>query len=158
MTYAVANKENNVLTIDDPDYDWTWISITIPEGTTFDNVTYKPQLESGTTVTNYELYGASPSQEYPSEINSVGDLITDTADANYGKYKIPVKVTGKNLWTTNYSYPLYRFDKAAVEYDDKTQMYTINQSSGNISTSIYKIPKEIPTGTKITIYMYIIQG
>lgn len=132
---------------------------------TIDNVTGTEDIEvdNAQLLSNYRIYGNSvqegtPSPTNPVEIESVGDLITDTADVNYGKYKIPIKVTGKNLWTTNYSFPLYRFDKAAVEYDDKTQMYTINQSSGNISTSIYELPKEIPTGTKITIYMYIIQG
>lgn len=38
-----------------------------------------------------------PTPENPIEINSVGDLITDINDSNYGKYKIPIKVTGKNL-------------------------------------------------------------
>ena len=35
------------------------------------------------------------------EINSVGDLVTDTNDSNYGKYKIGVKTTGKNLFNLN---------------------------------------------------------
>ena len=56
------------------------------------------QLEKGSTATEYEEYGAMPSPEYPSEIKSVGDLVTDTNDANYGKYKIPIKVTGDNLY------------------------------------------------------------
>ena len=56
VTYVVANKENNVLTINDTNYDYIWISITIQEGTVFNNVTYRPQLESGSQVTNYELY------------------------------------------------------------------------------------------------------
>ena len=42
-----------------------------------------------------------PSPEYPSEIKSVGDLITDTSDSNNGKYKIGVKTTGKNLFNVS---------------------------------------------------------
>ena len=56
VTYVVANEENNVLTINDTNYDYIWISITIQEGTVFNNVTYRPQLESGSQVTDYELY------------------------------------------------------------------------------------------------------
>lgn len=35
------------------------------------NWTVKPQLEFGTSETDYELYGASPSPDYPSEIKSI---------------------------------------------------------------------------------------
>ena len=50
----------------------------------------------------YRIYGNSyqngtPSTDAPIEIQNVGDLITDSADSNYGKYKIPIKVSGKNL-------------------------------------------------------------
>ena len=65
------------------------------------NGIFKPQLELGSTATSYEKYGVSPSPEYPSEIKSVGDLVTDTSDTKYGKYKIPIKVTGKNLLNVN---------------------------------------------------------
>ncbi len=50
----------------------------------------------------YRIYGNSyqattPSIDAPVEIQNVGDLETDSADSNYGKYKIPIKVSGKNL-------------------------------------------------------------
>ena len=50
-----------------------------------------------------EVYGNSiqngtPSPEAPVEVESVGELVTDTTDTNYGKYKIPVTVRGKNLF------------------------------------------------------------
>lgn len=53
-------------------------------------------------MSNYRIYGNSvqdgtPSPDSPVEIQSVGDLITDTTNSNYGKYKIPIKVSGKNL-------------------------------------------------------------
>lgn len=56
------------------------------------------QIEEGDTATEYEPYGVSPSPDYPSEIKSVGDIVTDTDDTNYGKYKIPIKTSGKNLF------------------------------------------------------------
>ena len=54
-------------------------------------------------VKNYKIYGNSiqngtPSPANPVEVESVGDLVTDTTDVNYGKYRIPVKVSGKNLF------------------------------------------------------------
>ena len=66
------------------DYNAVWVVLNIPAGAVFDNVTYKPQLELGSTATEYEPYKA------------VGDLITDSDYA--GKYKIPLTVHGKNLF------------------------------------------------------------
>lgn len=43
----------------------------IYSGYTYDFTLY-PQLEEGTTATEYEQYGVSPSPDYPSEIESVG--------------------------------------------------------------------------------------
>lgn len=52
-------------------------------------------------MSNYRIYGNSiqdgtPTPDNPVEIQSVGDLITDTTDSNYGKYKIPIKLTNEN--------------------------------------------------------------
>ena len=41
-----------------------------------------------TLLRNYRIYGAE---------GGVGDLVTDTEDENYGKYKIPVTASGKNM-------------------------------------------------------------
>ena len=43
-------------------------------------------------VSDYKIYGNSAEGS-----QGVGDLVEDTKDSNYGKYKIPVKVNGKNL-------------------------------------------------------------
>ena len=43
---------------------------------TVSNLVFKPQLEKGSTATDYEAYHTSPSPEFPSEIESVGDLTT----------------------------------------------------------------------------------
>ena len=67
------------------------------------------QLEEGEKATTYEPYGAMPSIEFPSEISSTGDLLTTGNCASYGsdacdnigKYVIPVKVSGKNIFDVN---------------------------------------------------------
>ena len=51
-----------------------------------------------------EIYGNlvqddTPTPETPVEVQSVGELVTDTSDANYGKYRIPVVVRGINLFS-----------------------------------------------------------
>lgn len=68
-------------------------------------------------MSNYRIYGNSvqngtPSPDSPVEIQSVGDLITDTTNSNYGKYKIPIKITSEdgksitiNIFLDN---PLYK--------------------------------------------------
>lgn len=56
------------------------MSLTIVTGATVENLVFKPQIESGSTKTDYEPY------------KKVGDL-----DAESGKYILPVTVSGKNL-------------------------------------------------------------
>ena len=58
---------------------------------------------------NLKIYGNSiqngtPTPDNPVEIQSVGELVTDANDSNYGKYKIPVTVTGKNIGTAKQVY------------------------------------------------------
>lgn len=47
------------------------IRVYIPAGVTINNVTIYPQIEKGSTATEFEQYGASPSPDFPSEIKSV---------------------------------------------------------------------------------------
>lgn len=49
------------------------IRIMICNGTTVNNLVFKPMLVKGTEKKDYEQYGASPSLEYPSEVQAVGD-------------------------------------------------------------------------------------
>ena len=63
-------------------------------------------IENGELLNNYKIFGNStqngtPTPDSPVEVESVGDLITDTTDINYGKYKIPIKVKTKNLIDIN---------------------------------------------------------
>lgn len=43
---------------------------------------------SGNILTDYSIYGNA---------GGVGDLVVDETDPNYNKYKIPIKINGKNL-------------------------------------------------------------
>lgn len=66
------------------------------------------EYSKGKNIRNYEIYGNSvqdgaPSVDSPVEIQSVGDLVTDTESEYYGKYDVPVTVCGKNLL----KYPYY---------------------------------------------------
>lgn len=50
---------------------------------------------------NYRIYGNSvqngtPTPNNPVEVQSVGDLVEDTADINNGKYRISIKLTNEN--------------------------------------------------------------
>lgn len=68
-----------------------------------DNVIGMYDLVTNTFFTNAGtgvfLKGSNaPTPSNPVEIESVGDLITDTNDINYGKYKIPIIAKSKNLF------------------------------------------------------------
>ena len=57
------------------------------------------EYSKGKNMRNYEVYGNSvqdgtPTPESPVEIQRVGDLVTDTESEYYGKYDIPITVTG----------------------------------------------------------------
>ena len=60
------------------------------------------------SLTGLKIYGNSvqdgtPAPDSPVEIQSVGELVTDESDEHYGKYKIPIKARGKNLFDINSS-------------------------------------------------------
>lgn len=62
-----------------------------------DNVAGMYDAVTGTFFTNsgtgeFTVGADAPTPQTPIEIQSVGDLVTDQSDVNYGKYKIPVKV------------------------------------------------------------------
>ena len=56
----------------------------------------------GEELIDYKIYGNSIQNGTPNpkelvEVQNLGDLVTDQNDENYGKYKIPITVKGKNL-------------------------------------------------------------
>ena len=140
--------------------DWeiskTTIFIHVSSGTTLSNVVIKPQIEEGTTATEYEQYGVMPSPDYPSEIMSVGDLVTDETSEYYGKYDIPVAVRGKNLFDKRKSISTSIQEETPAIYwgtqifDNKNilSMLKLN-TTYTISYDVKCV--EMPTGDNITI-------
>lgn len=63
-----AKKENFELT-----EDINGVQIRIGAGITLDTFVIFPQLETNTSLHNFEIYGASPSIDYPSPVKSVGN-------------------------------------------------------------------------------------
>ena len=62
------------------------LSLSANLGTDYTDVLYDIQLEKGTSATDYEQYGASPSIDYPSKVKSVGNIknILDMSNAKGG--------------------------------------------------------------------------
>lgn len=140
-TYAIANRDSDwthrtqtsaagktVQSVGLLSYNWTnWIYVDVD---TF-------QIEEGVTATTYEPYGAMPSPDYPSEVLGVGDLVTNTSDKNYGKYEIPIKVIGKNLFSTS-----ALIDSQTVKVlDENTNEFIFTGRPGQATTYIYAKPK-----------------
>lgn len=63
-----AKKENFELT-----EDINEVQIRIGAGITLESFVVFPQLETNTSLHNFEIYGASPSIDYPSQVKSVGN-------------------------------------------------------------------------------------
>lgn len=53
------------------------LSLSASLGTDFEDILYDIQLEEGSTATKYEQYGASPSLDYQSEVESVGSNVNE---------------------------------------------------------------------------------
>lgn len=91
------------------------------------------EKSKGKPLKNYEVYGNSvqdgtPSPEAPIEIQSVGDLVTDTASEYYGKYDIPITVTGTDSITEHIylDEPLRKVGDYADYIDFKNQKVVRN--------------------------------
>ena len=88
---------NGVFDITKLECDCIWVVLAISAGDTFDNVTFKPQLELGTTATEYEPYG----------------------------YKIPIVNLGKNLLSYPYNFTT-RTENGLTFTDNGDGSITIN--------------------------------
>lgn len=75
----------------------------------------------GKPLRDYKIYGASvqdgtPTPDTPVEIQSIGDLVTDKEDVNYGKYKIPITVN-EDIYHIYLDEPLYKIGSYADYID-----------------------------------------
>lgn len=80
----------------------------------------------GENVLDYKIYGNSiqngtPAADTPIDIQSVGDLVTDTASEYYGKYDIPLYVGGALITHIYLNAPLRKVGNSADYIDFKTQ-------------------------------------
>lgn len=80
----------------------------------------------GENVLDYKIYGNSiqngtPAADTPIDIQSVGDLVTDTASEYYGKYDIPLYVGGVLITHIYLNAPLRKVGNSADYIDFKTQ-------------------------------------
>jgi len=107
------------------------------------------------TLSNFKLYGNSvqegtPTPTTPIEIQSVGNLVTDENDSNYGKYEIPVSVTGKNLF--DYNNPnLYVLYGVTVENIENGFKYTSTVNNAYGSNASYSLDFSQIAGKIITV-------
>lgn len=96
------------------------IAIKVIKGVTIDALLY-PQLEEGTTATDYEL--------------NTGDK--EVYKVSYGS---------RNLWqNTNTTFP------STLSYDSNTQTYTIGTGTVGYIFTVHKLDSPIPAGTVVTI-------
>ena len=79
------------------------IRIMIYQGVTVNNLVFKPMIVKGTEKKDYEQYGVSPSLDYPSEVEAVGDNInifdgkTELGSYNSSGNKINADGTIRNV-------------------------------------------------------------
>lgn len=97
--------------------------ISLPNYRYYDSESGVLEKSVGKPLRNYNIFGNSvqegtPSPENPVEIQSVGDLITDTASEYCGKYAVPIIITGKNMFNISDFIEFYDpYMSYATEYD-----------------------------------------
>ena len=94
-----------------------------------------PQLELGSTATDYEAYHTSPSPEFPSEVESVGDLTT------------------KNLLPNDWEEGFISTSSGANQ-NSSTYVRTKDYFAFDISKNYYISSDSIDTSTTISWYFY----
>ena len=105
-------------------------NISITSGTTY-NLSFKVQIEAGSTATSYEPYTGgvpSPNSQFPSDLVSVGNYNSVTE-----KFEIEVKETGKNILLVKNSNIT---PSNWLEYNESTQTFKVKQGTGNFPTAI----------------------
>lgn len=132
--------------------------VIVKNGKTINNVTIYPQIEEGTTATEYEQYGAMPSPDYPSELVSVGyknyfeaEYLQTTANtninANLYKNTYTLSLETKQNFGGVIYIQLYKNNTLIT-----TNGHLLNTSSAvSFSTSSYWYYfQNIPNGNKLT--------
>ena len=84
-----------------------------------------------------------------------GDPSLENVRAISGYDSLAVNVRGKNLWTSDISYPIAQ---NKINYDEDTETYTLFPGASAWSNSIFSLPTHIPPGTKITCSVFFESG
>lgn len=111
-------------------------------------------------IVSSKIYGNSiqdgdPSPDSPIEIQSVGDLVTDENDANYGKYKVPIIVRGKNLWDR----PNVNANKSGTQVFNASDYYWIkNNTEITFSADVNFKEDDTRTSPRISISVFYEDG
>lgn len=106
--------------------EYVWLGLYVGGGVTTNYDITDIQLESGSTTTDYEPYGVSPSPDYPSEVQVI-------------KGNNSIKIENKNLFdvpldssiTSNIQYKTYRLEPN-TKYTISTNTYLSNDAIANI--------------------------
>lgn len=106
---------------------------------------------TGEKLENLKIYGNSVQNV------SVGDKVTDESDSNFGKYKIPIKVRGKNLF--NYTEAIQSAQQSLV---DEGGWITLSIDNTSGTETIYsnfwtKVNDNLKTDTKYYLYLEILE-
>ena len=84
-----------------------------------------------------------------------GDPSPENVRPISGWDEVTVNVRGKNLWTTDISYPIAN---GLLNYDEDTETYTLSPGEPAWSQSIFSFPFPIQTGTKVTCSIFCESG
>jgi len=108
---------NNSLYTPSNDINFSRVYIRVEIGEIVNTTIYPMLIINGTNET-YEQYGASPTPEYPSEIKSVGRLVT--SGEYTGKYKLGYQSNNRNLFS----------EKTFLWYDSSLKQITNAEGTG----------------------------
>ena len=162
MTF-VADKEN---------YDYIWMiqTSTISEAGTFNNYKNRYMMYEGNEDKNFELYGAMPSPEFPSKIETVGDDVnlynenaekTDYYIADNGNEYVGVnndtftkQIISENL-EKQYTMSFEKNNSANVRFAYYNEDTFISREVSNVNKHIFTVPDNC---TKIDIRVDEVSG
>jgi len=77
------------------------------------------------------------------QILSVGDLITDKNDENYGKYKLPIKVRGKNL------FDISQIEGTTEVINNENKSLTVSAYPGYCGKTLQQLCPDLKVGDKV---------
>ena len=101
------------------------VEIFIQKGQTISNLLFKPMLREATIADDtYEQYGASPSPDYPSEIESVkGKNLFDENKSEWGKYNVWQHNTGDYANAFVNVINIKGLDKCSISFKNNTRTF-----------------------------------